>query len=411
MGSQDIQRVAREQFDTLFTQRQLQDFIFLLRQEAAQVDVIEPHLLIKTESGLKTLKGDGTLHDPDGSFVPNMLVPTLNPSADDKAEIMSVITDWLGGEEQEVLSLLRHLASALAPHWSAGKYVLLIGDGRNGKSVLMTMLKDLFGPNNCSNVERQAISEGSTGTFDLIGKMLNLVFDGPAEFVKDSGREKSIITGEPVSVRKLYSNEMTQIQTNALFVEGLNQEPKSRDKSSALQARLVRFWFPNRYQDDLDFLARMRSEQMLGALLAVLLDNYVKQTEMRTMLAPTLASRRLQLEHMEDNSLGFQFLAYLEETEPLGAEEVLVDQPFDDLVQRFQSWRLKVNDLTSYDKQGLHHMFRPVLNTKRRSARVENKPTPVNIRYITGLKQEAMDFLDTLKEEADATAVVDNRQV
>lgn len=408
MNATAIQRAARDQFDSLFTQRQLADFIFILKQEAQQIDRVDPRLLIKTSSGLRALEVDGTLHVPDGAFIPNMLVPTLNESADDKAELLSVITDWLGGEPEEALSLIRHLATALAPHWSAGKYILLIGDGRNGKSVLMTMLKDLFGPHNCSGVERQAISEGSTGSFDLIGKMLNLVFDGPAEFVKDSGKEKSIITGEPINVRRLYSNEMTTIQTNALFVEGLNQEPKSRDKSSALQARLVRFWFPNKYADDQDFLAKMRSEQMLGALLSVLMDNYVKSSDVSTMLAPTLASRRLQLEHMEDNSLAIQFLAYLEETEPLGAEETLIDAPFDELVSRFQSWRLKQGDMSVFDKQSLMVMFRPVLNTKRRSSRMAGKPSPVNIRCISSIKQEALDFLDTLKESTYATVVVDD---
>lgn len=407
MSSREIQRMARDQFDTLFVKNQLSEFIGMLKQEAQQIDTVDPRLLIKTPDGLKALEVDGTLTDPDGHFVPNMLVPTLNQDPDDKAEIQSVVLDWLGDEQEVATSLLHHLATALAPHWSAGKYVLLIGDGRNGKSVLMTMLKHLFGPHNCSGVERQVISEGSPGTFDLINKMLNLVFDGPAEFVKDSGREKSIITGESINVRKLYANEMTVVQTNALFVEGLNQEPKSRDKSSALQARLVRFYFPNRYPENDMFFEHMLSERMLGALLAVLLDHYVTQSQKGTLLALTDASRRLQLEHMEDNSLGFQFLAHLEETEPLGAEEVLVDQPFDDLVQRFQSWRLKVNDLTVYDKQTVHHMFRPVLNTQRRSARIAHKSTPTKIRFVTSLKQEAMEFLSTLKEDTDATAVVD----
>lgn len=404
----DIQQKAYVQFDTLFKDdSQLRSFMFMIDQLATNVSIIQPWLLIKTAQGLKVLQEDGKLHEPDGTFVPNMLLPVLNEDEKDRAQLMATITAWLGGEEEEALSLIRHLATALAPHWSAGKYVLLIGDGRNGKSVLMTMLQDLFGRHNCSGVERQVISDSSPAAFDLNGKLLNLVFDGPLEFLKDSGREKSLITGEPISVRKLYSNEQSVIQTCALFIEGLNQEPKSRDKSSALQARLVRFWFPNKYAEDDVFFGMMRSERMLGALLSLLIDNYVKPEDKRVMLAPTAASRQLQMEHMEDNSLAVQFVVYLEETEPLGAEATLIDTTLDDLVSRFQSWRLKVNDLTAWDKAALHSMFRPVLSTERRSTRVAGKNYPVKVRTITGIKHDVLDYLESLKEDTDAPTLVD----
>jgi hypothetical protein len=412
MGTSDIQRKARTLFDTLFKgDSQLRDFLFMINQMATFTVSAQPWLLVKTKQGLKVLREDGTLHDPDGSFIPNMLVPVLNEDPDDKAELLATITHWLGGEQEEAMSLLRHLATSLAPHWSAGKYILLIGDGRNGKSVLMTMLQDLFGRHNCSGVERQVISDSSPGAFDLNGKLLNLVFDGPAVFVKDSGREKSIITGEQINVRKLYSNEMSVIQTNALFVEGLNQEPKSRDKSSALQARLVRFWFPNKYAEDDVFFERMRTERWLGALLALLIDNYVTPSTKAVMLAPTALSRQLQMEHMEDNSLAVQFMVHLEETSPLGAAATLVDAPFEELVQKFQSWRLKVNDLTSWDGAALHNMFRPVLRTERRSIRLAGKNYPVKVRVIAGIKPDVLEYLDSLKEELNATTVVDDGSV
>jgi hypothetical protein len=408
LSTKDIQQKARAQFNTMFKdEAQLRSFSFMTAQSSIQIERALPWLMIKTPGGLKVLHEDGQLHDPTGEFIPNTLMPELNEDADDKAELMAIITEWLGGEEEEALSLLRHVATTLAPHWSAGKYVLLIGDGRNGKSVLMTMLKNLFGDHNCSGVERQVISTGSPAAFDLNGKLLNLVFDGPAEFVKDSGKEKSVITGEQIKIRRLYSNEPSPIQTNALFMEGLNQEPKSRDKSSALQARLVRFWFSNKYEDDELFFQRMLSEKMLGALLSLLIDNYVLPKNKAIMLAPTATSRQLKLEHMEANSLPMQFAVYLEETEPLGAEQTLINMTMDELVQRFSSWRVKVNDLTSYDKAGLANMFRHAVQTARVSQRIAGKP--VKVRVITGLKQDTLDLLAATKEEEDAsTAVVDD---
>lgn len=409
LDQQAIQRVARAQFDTLFRKEdELRSFINMVQQEAQYMDHASRRLLIKTTSGLKVLEVDGTLQDPDGTFIPNTIGWTLNEDPDDQASLWATITEWVGGDEEIATSLLRYLATALAPHWSAGKYVLFIGDGRNGKSVLMTMLEDLFGRNNCSHVTRQMISEGSVATCDLNGKLLNIVKDGPAEFVKDSGAEKSLITGEAIGIRRLYSQTLTTVQTNALFIEGLNQEPKTRDKSSALQARLIRFVFPNKYDDDLVFMQSMRSEKMLGALLALLIQNYVKHEDVAVMLAPTAAALAAQLEHMVNNSYALQFIQELEINEPLGAVDTLEDMPLDELAARFKSWRLKQGDMTAWDTPGVMQLFAPLIYTDRRSARVSGKKNPVKIKYVTGLKKDALSVLLSMKEEADATTVVDN---
>ena len=151
---------------------------------------------------------------------------------------------------------------------------------------------------------------------------------------------------------------------------------------------------------------------MLGALLCLLIDHYVTPENKGILLQATTLSRQLQLEHMEDNSLAVQFVLHLEEHEPLGAEETLVGMNFDELVQRFQSWRLKVNDLTSYDKSTLINMFRPILLTERKSARVTGHQHPVKVRVITKIKLDMQYHLQMMKEgDENATTVVDDEPV
>lgn len=398
---------AQFQFDTLFRDaRERENFYFKALQLSQRVPEDSPiKLLIKTKEGLRVLEADGSLSEPTGEFIPNMLLPTLNTDPLDVEEMRNIVLDWVGGEEEELTSLLRHLATSLSPGWSAGKYILLIGAGRNGKSVLMTMLSNLFGKNNCSNVTRQEISDASPTMFDLNNKLVNIVFDGAETFLKDSGREKSLITGEEVWLRKLYQNNGSMVQTNALFIEGLNNEPKSKDKSSALQARLVRFWFPRKYADDLVFWKQMMSERWLGALLALLLEHVVLEEEVHRMLTPTQRSRELQLEHMEENSLALQYVMHVDNTDPLGAES-LIDMRFDDVFNGFCSWRLQANDLTAWDFHTVLRMFRPVLDTERRSERVNGMPR--KIRFVARFSLDTESLLAMQKEEEDATAVVDD---
>jgi phage/plasmid-associated DNA primase len=283
------------------------------------------------------------------------------------------------------------------------KYVLLLGEGRNGKSTLMKMLSDIFGRENVSNVTRQAISEQNPMVLDLNGKLLNLVYDGMAEYLKDSGTEKSLIAGEPVSIRRLYESTATEVRTNALFIEGLNHEPKTKDKSTALQKRLVRFHFPNVYPLSHQFEKMMRSEKMLGALLSLLVDRYVTESSLAIELAPTTKAIELQLEAMYTNSVSLQFLKHLEDHDALGAAG-LIGSPMSDLVQKFQSWRVHENDLGTWAEPDVIALFNPLLATERRSQRTASGVRKV--RFITSFKTEASAFVDSLKGDHDDAEVL-----
>lgn len=405
---EDIQRLAAATFDTLFgSDSELASFDFMVAQSAIQMEKEISSLLVRTKKGLHELDETGELVPATGEFRPNTLVPMLNSTQKDKDRVYNVICEWLNSEE-EADSLLRHLATSLAPGWAAVKYVLLLGEGRNGKGVLLDMLTGLFGRDNVSHVPRQEMSIGSPMVIELNGKLLNLVYDGPADYLKDSGREKSLIAGERVSIKELYKSAPVQVQTNALFVEGLNHEPKTKDKSTALQKRLVRFQFPNIYAMDHKFRRSMLTEEMLGAFLALLLDHYVKEDELAEKLAPTAKAIELQLEQMYSNSIGLQFLKYIEEADPMGTDGLL-GQPLSDLVAKFRSWRLKENDLGTWAEPDVQALFQPLLNTERKSDRQGTKV--VKIRVVTSYKLEAHQFIETLKGEVDDDAALLNAVV
>lgn len=395
-----LRKMASNQFNTLFSnEAELSNFCFMVAQNSLTYDEKVSTLLVRTTEGLRELQDDGELHEPTGSFVPNTLYPMLNDTEKDKQRVFEVISDWVDSDS-EAHALLRHLATALAPGWSAVKYVLLLGEGRNGKSLLLKMVQAVFGRENVSNVTRQQISEQSPVVCELNGKLVNIVFDGRSEYVKDSGLEKSLIAGETVSIRKLYESTPTPVATSALFIEGLNREPKSTDKSMALQKRLMRFQFPNVYPLDHKFEKVMLSEKMLGAFLSLLIEHYVHEDEVAEKLAPTTRAMELQLEHMFSNSLGLQYLKYLEENDPLGANG-LIDITLTELTTGFQSWRVKENDLGGWNEPDVQALFQPIINTNRVSKRVDGKPRKV--RVVESLKPEAMAFIKSLEgDDTDA---------
>lgn len=398
LSREDIMLWGRDQFNILFSSDgELASFDFMVAQNSRLHRGKAKSMLVRTDEGLRELKQDGQLHEPSGVFVPNTTVPVLNEDKTSKQFVFDTLAGWLN-DEAEAKALLRHLATALAPGWAPVKYVLLLGEGRNGKGLLLKMLEAVFGRHNVSSVTRQQIAEESPVVTELNGKLVNIVYDGKSEYVKDSGPEKTLVAGEPYPIRRLYESTPTIVQTTALFIEALNHEPKSKDKSLALQKRLVRFQFPNVYQMDRDFERTMLSDANLGAFLSLLIDHYVLEHDIAKALAPTTKSMELQLEHMFVNSMGLQYLKYLE-TQGTTDASSLIGQTLTELTAGFAQWRLKENDLTNWPEPDVMSLFQPILNTDRRSMRIEGQPRKV--RVITSFKEEAKAFIETLKGEDD----------
>lgn len=358
-------------------------------------------VLLVVDDALVELRPDGKLHDPTLEFCPSFISTPINNDEATKAEVHATLVEWLDDSEEDAESLLAHLATALAPHWSAVKYVLLIGEGRNGKSVLMKMIMALLGSHNVSHVTRQDMSASKSTCLDLQSRMANIVFDGPASYLKDSGPEKSLIAGEVTPIRRLYSSLTTPVQTNGLFIEGLNREPKTGDKSLALQKRLVRFQFTRTYELDYRFETRMLSPEILGAFLALLLEHYVKQSEVHTKLKPTQTATNLQLEQMHTNSMPFQFISWFDENDAL-AVEGLIGEQIPDVAAKFKQWRLtEMGDINVWNDKDVEQMLTPLFTTERKSKRINGRVRKV--RVITGFQLQLAQFIEYLRGEEEAS--------
>lgn len=394
------QQLGNEVNNILFaTDSEMSSFDYMLRQFATEETEPVRSIFVRTPDGLRVLNELGELVTPTGTFLPNFIKPMLNPDDIAKKEVFGVITEWLDSEE-EAHSLLTHLATALAPGWSAVKYILLMGDGRNGKGVLLNMLVGLFGQENVSGVTRQAMAEQKPTCVELNNKLLNVIFDGQMDYIKDSGLEKTLIAGEPGYIRMLYESSTTKVQTTGLFIEALNKEPKSRDKSSALQKRLVRFHFPNVYALDHGFYKKMTSEPMLGAFLALLIDHYVTEDEVATKLAPTKAAMSMQVDQMWANSPMYQYLAHLVGVDPTMRAKLLGFNT-DALISAFMAWRI-AEGYDAYSSADVLNMLKDAFDLGWKSARVNGKVTKV--RTIKGLKPETQALLEQLEEGTDDEA-------
>ncbi|QQO39290.1 DNA helicase [Microbacterium phage HitchHiker] len=368
-------------------------FRLMLSQFAETINKSEGILVRMGVDRVMLLQKDGTFTDPSGEFVGNYLDV---PYVEDKtlsAYLFDTITEWVGSKESAT-SLLHHLATALQPEYSAVKYIILLGSGRNGKSLLMKMLYSLLGASNSSKVKRQDMARQSTIITSLNGKLLNVVFDGPKEYIKDSSAEKTLIAGEPLDIELKYENMPFEVQTNALFIEGLQHEPKVSDKSTALQKRLVRFKFPNTYPVDKVFEKKMLGELMLAAFLQLLLEHWVNEDELDEKLALTAESLDMQMSAVWAMSPVLRFLEHmsfrdLKFLETIKSKQMAVDK----FMSSYRLW-LESNGYRNMEDDYILQTLNDNFEMKRKTIRPEGKPT--TRLAIVGLSSDTANAIETL---------------
>lgn len=413
-----VWEIIRSQFSRTFEKSTEYDSFMYMAAQASEHLESAVGVLIPTDDGLRMLKGDGQLHEPDGSFCTTHLPVRLNTDPGAKDEVMSIVTEWV--EKEEIaLSLLRHTATMLAADWSAGKAAYLVGDGRNGKSVYLTMLQHILGPGNYSQIPRQELSRNKQLAAELIGKAANIVPDGPSDEVRNTDLEKSLIVGEEVEVRMLFGNKMTRARTFATFFEGTNQEPGTSDKSQAMEARTARYRFPNRYEEDPLFFDRMVSPEMTGALLALLIDNFVKKEDKRVMLATTAAQKHEQMVYQSGNSVAFGwFRWFLEHPSDVagGTVQDFMSMPIDDVLARIKLWGEEhVHRTVNLSDREIRTQLKTLADYRRTKHVIDGVPQNVEVFKdftVEGHNMiEAVRYFDKLASEeaaTDGTTVVDN---
>lgn len=394
--------------DLLFyNQQEFYNWVFMIKQMATRERTAEPYVVIRDGEGISYMTDIGLVPVVKPAFAPNFINhKIIDRESEDYKHVESLfrtVSDWVGGDAQ-AHSLLYHLATALQPGWTPVKYILLLGKGRNGKGTLLKMLAKLLGDRNLSGVLRQDIAARKSIVASVNGKLANIVFDGPASYVAESGPEKTLTAGEPLIIELKYENEPRQVQTNCLWIEALNKEPKNRDQTYALQSRLVRWQFKNRYAKDLGFEAWMTSDTMINALLTLLWEHWVRADEIADKLAVTEESEDLQSLTELNTSPVLAFIEFLERRES-GFVEKLKTGKFsaDEFVDAYQPW-LTTQGYGERSLTAIWEQLSDHFQIERGVVRVDKRPKTVKL--IKQIQPSTLRALTLLEGDASADAAV-----
>lgn len=136
------------------------------------------------------------------------------------------------------ISLLQEWAGyILTPSTDQQKFMVLEGEGANGKSVYLAVLQAMVGRKNVSSIPLESFD----GRFDLtqtLGKLLNVAADASEIEKAAEGRVKSFVSGDTMYFdRKGISG--VDAQPTARLIVSANNRPRFSDRSSGIWRRMM----------------------------------------------------------------------------------------------------------------------------------------------------------------------------
>lgn len=134
----------------------------------------------------------------------------------------------------------------LLPTQRFRRAVMLLGGGSNGKSVLLSILRALLGPDSYSSVTLHALSEQRFASSQLFGKLANIAGDLDAKPVESSGAFK-MLTGEDAVTAESKYGQPFQFVNYATLVFSANEWPVSYDQTDAYFTRWIAIPFDKRF--------------------------------------------------------------------------------------------------------------------------------------------------------------------
>ncbi len=166
---------------------------------------------------------------------------------DDRAEKIQFVIEWLG--------------LCLIPDTSYEKFVVCVGEGGNGKSVLLKLMPELVGLENVYSAPIERLGN-RRALAELDGKLLLTSSEINENTVMDDGILKQIVSGDTIEAERKYEHPFTFIPYTRIML-ATNHLPKLNDVTHAFFRRLIMLKFNRNFtadEMDLELSSKLRAE-------------------------------------------------------------------------------------------------------------------------------------------------------
>jgi P4 family phage/plasmid primase-like protien len=118
------------------------------------------------------------------------------------------------------------------------KALMLSGEGSNGKSTFLSVLKKLAGPQAYSSIMLNELNQEYKRAY-LVGKLFNVAEETPVKSLDDSSWFKVLSAGGSYMAREIYKKPINVVSNKTKLVMACNELPEMSDFSEGFIRRLI----------------------------------------------------------------------------------------------------------------------------------------------------------------------------
>ena len=249
---------------------------------------------------------DRELYDHSPAF---LFTQALDVKYDEHATAPAIDTflDEITARQEDRDTMMEMLGNALLPHYDYESFMILFGEGGNGKSVYYDMVVKFLSKENVSSIELKKLTESDFAASSLVGKYANIAPDMQARKIDDAGLLKTLSGGDHINVEEKNEQDF-EFQNRAKLMFGANRPPVINERSDAIKRRILPIRLPYRFRSDPDpdddsekqkrertaLISDLTTDFELSGLLNMALDGIDRLRDTREFSLPESPEERLE---------------------------------------------------------------------------------------------------------------------
>jgi len=171
--------------------------------------------------------------------------------------------------EEDIPTMQEFFGYCLWRDYNIQKAFMLVGEGSNGKSTLLSVLKRFLGAENVTSIAIQTLERDRFAIGSLFGKLANIYADLPDKALYSTGTFKMLTGGDSITADKKFREPFT-FTNYAKLIFSANKLPEVRDNTDAFFRRWIIINFPNVFDEekaDKNLLQKLTTEEELSGIL------------------------------------------------------------------------------------------------------------------------------------------------
>ena len=158
---------------------------------------------------------------------------------------------------EDITKVCEMMASVFIKHQIDEKSFMNLGNGENGKSVLLDYLSSLVGKNNISHIPLQLLADDKFAMAKLDGKLANVFADLEKNELRHTGCIKVISSGEPIFAQNK-GKEGFDLLPICKLIFSTNKFPKVFDQTQGFFRRWIIIKWNRNFENDPDRIDKLK---------------------------------------------------------------------------------------------------------------------------------------------------------